>query len=592
MLRWLSFALLVACGHENASTPGSADAGAEAPCPDGLERLGSLCATHFDSCDERSVPKPGGGCERVGVSRCAAGFRDDGRGGCDAVLPTSCPEGLMAIPGEAACRPVSSCDAPPAGAIHVDAAYVGESDGTAAKPFRTIVEALSAGDTIAIAPGVYDASLSLERPTTLVGRCAAKVDIASTIAVRAKATLRGLSVKGIDASEDLLAEDVRVYEGGINATAGGTLRNVLVEKTVGPGVVIKGGVFVIEKSVIRDAQSASLPGYPLMAVMNLTTGEGRVRVSDSVIENGHGDNVFACTALTIERSVVRGGMPFADIPSGGLHVSGCSAPGATTLRRASLEAHDILIEGGVGASLAIATADAKVARATLRRPVASASRGGIGLLAFRDTNLQVTEMIVEAAERAGVAVLGGVSEIDHVLVRDTKGQADGLFGIGVAVTPDSTTASRADATLKFVRVANARVAGIAVLGSAARVTGAAVFGALAETATGKYGDGFAVAATGAGAVVLPAELTVDGAVVRESARVAFSTFGAKLSVSHASAQCAPFDLDYESSFVDATGAPVGNRDPELRDNGGNACGCGAPLLCKAGSSGLEPIKPP
>src|SRR6185436_4422408 len=53
---------------------------------------------------------------------CAAGFTPDGSGGCVATVPsTPCGAGLMAVPGETACREVMPCGAAPWGDIPVDA---------------------------------------------------------------------------------------------------------------------------------------------------------------------------------------------------------------------------------------------------------------------------------------------------------------------------------------------------------------------------------------------------------------------------------------------------------------------------------------
>ncbi len=52
-----------------------------------------------------------GECVPVGVlvDGCGRGFLSDGRGGGEAVLPVGpCPGGMMAVPGESACREVRS----------------------------------------------------------------------------------------------------------------------------------------------------------------------------------------------------------------------------------------------------------------------------------------------------------------------------------------------------------------------------------------------------------------------------------------------------------------------------------------------------
>src|SRR5262245_47679263 len=93
-------------------------------------------------CEPLELALPDGRCVRPGMTPedCLEGFAHDGEYACLPVLPGEpCPEGQMAVPGEAACRPVMACSEGKWGDIaieptteHVDGSYTGlDSDGSA-----------------------------------------------------------------------------------------------------------------------------------------------------------------------------------------------------------------------------------------------------------------------------------------------------------------------------------------------------------------------------------------------------------------------------------------------------------------------------
>ena len=113
----------------------------------------------------------------------------DGERGCAPILPaTPCPDGMMAVPGDATCRPVADCGTGPwgdiavdAGTIYVDAAFAGVPDGSAGSPFSTIqaaVDASSPGNVIAVAAGSYVEDVVIDdHAVVLWGRCPQLVSV-------------------------------------------------------------------------------------------------------------------------------------------------------------------------------------------------------------------------------------------------------------------------------------------------------------------------------------------------------------------------------------------------------------------------------
>src|SRR5262245_34907462 len=97
----LSALLASACGT-GASPPA---------CPDPQTGRGEACVTAA-GCEAGELALEGGGCQPAGIppDSCGQGFQSDGRGGCIGILPAApCPPGLLAVPGDAECRPVAPC---------------------------------------------------------------------------------------------------------------------------------------------------------------------------------------------------------------------------------------------------------------------------------------------------------------------------------------------------------------------------------------------------------------------------------------------------------------------------------------------------
>ncbi|HZO14400.1 MAG TPA: hypothetical protein VFB62_14105, partial [Polyangiaceae bacterium] len=110
-----------------------------------------------------------GSCLRAGIppDGCGAGFVYDDDGGCEPILPSrTCPEGLMAVPGENQCHEVAACTRERWGGIpiepdtqYVDANYTGgSSDGSQAAPWTSIqlgTNAAPVNAIVAVATGIY-----------------------------------------------------------------------------------------------------------------------------------------------------------------------------------------------------------------------------------------------------------------------------------------------------------------------------------------------------------------------------------------------------------------------------------------------------
>ncbi len=134
----------------------------------------------------------------------------DGRG-CAVLEPLACTNTNQRWDLDDGCVSVGTCgsgewpDVAGADVIYVRAGATG-GNGTQAMPVGTLAAALplvsGAGATIALAPGAYDANLSISSSVDIVGRCAEDVVLSGSIAVAAASSVRlaGLRFEGVAAS--------------------------------------------------------------------------------------------------------------------------------------------------------------------------------------------------------------------------------------------------------------------------------------------------------------------------------------------------------------------------------------------------------
>jgi hypothetical protein len=480
--------------------------------------------------DALEVALPDGSCVRPGVplDGCANGFVHDGQFGCEPVLPVdTCARGLMAVPGEAACRPVMDCGSGKWGMLPVDATTVyvdasysgGDGDGSEAKPWPSIAEAVAAAPSdalVAVAAGSYAESIVLaDKPIRLWGVCPEHVTMespgppagcpASTVCILRGADgseVGGMSLTGAGAgialsgSEEVFVDRVRVHDNagrGINGenTLGSTsieVRGSLIEQNEDFGVLGMGALVNLDSSVVRATQPNADGNNGLGVSIQVwcrdepgdqycePTSPGSGSVSNSLIEENHELGVlFMGAEASMEATVVRRTFP---------------------------------VDGPTGFGHGVA-----VQMACLDTPA------GLACDAAARSNVTITGSLIEDMLEAGVLILGADAALDRTVVRNTAVATDGRFGDGVAVVvsgPDVT-----------------------------------------------------------------ASVAIDRSHVAHSARAGVAVFGSTLSLGTSAISCSAFDLQGEAH----------HRDFELDDRGGSRCGCDEPEVCRATSTGIEPPVP-
>lgn len=329
---------------------GLAACAGEAPADRGcVEDGGACCRGHR--------PLANGRCQPAGVpaERCAEGFVA-ARGGCFPVLPPlPCALGMIATPGDEACRAIMECGEGTWGelpvddaTVFVDQAFVGVSDGSAARPWTTVRGAVDAAPDdalVAIAAGDYREQLVVTRSLRLWGRCPAMVTLARPLeVVDSNATVRvhdvprleiggvsfvgageGEVVWGVRASlvEELVVERAAFHSfavdgAGVIAAAGVEavrVREVAMDGLLN-GVICESGALTLERSMLRDAAAVSFGAFVMSetvvleskygvsavgetthfdasvwlgALLNVEPSSGRALVERSYVAAAHGD---------------------------------------------------------------------------------------------------------------------------------------------------------------------------------------------------------------------------------------------------------------------------------------------------------------
>ncbi len=526
------------------------------------------------TCGEHEVALPDGSCIRPGVplDGCAAGFEHDGAYGCNPILPADpCPPGLMAVPGEVACRPVMECGTGRWGDLPVDEAttYVdgsyagGDSDGSESKPWPTIGEAVTAAAPdafIAVAEGVYVESVRITgKPLRLWGVCPDRVVVeaaagpSSTICPGWMALCIGTGADGTEVgglalrgpgvgvltsdATNVLLDRLRLHDNvakGLHADAifglsDVELRGSLVEANADVGLFVVSADLTVVDSVIRG----TLPnpnnqlfgrGIGVQPRCDETSGElncedyprSKLIVRGSVIEQNHDYGLFVSGAeATVEASVVRNTLPCALDQSSGVGIL----------------IQPYCIDTATGPQCDVAGR----ALATLRGSV------------------------VEQNTTMGLSVNGSDAVVERTVVRGTlPDPGDLTHGTGInvqlscmltAAGPQCDPTLRGNATVRASLIEHNRDAGLLVMGSEATIEGTVVRSTQPRASDQHGGLGISVQisclTTAAGLECDPTargSATVLGSLIEQNHEVGFLVNGS--------------DATIQSSAVRATAARV------------------------------------
>lgn len=410
----------------------------------------------------------------------------------------------MQLPGEAACAEVGAecpqgewpADLPAEGVWYV--APGGNGDGASAdSPLGALaaaVEAAAAGDTIALAKGSYDGSVSISDDLTLRGACAAETTLTAaaipetgavisllggTLVLRdlqiTGATGQGLSATGgaLEAAgvaflgntgqnvalQDVTASisDALVAQGsarpsdgtlgyGISAVRGSlTLRDAALLQNTGIGLRLKDGAATIDNLLVAETRPRTVDNQMGGGVE--LQGTAAATVAGLVVEDvySHGIAAVDQATFTVVDSVVRRVAPAAD--------NGEEGYGLKVYNEAEGEVEAAFFDQyGVAGVLVYAGADDEVddtlttalADVVLQggvRPDA-ASAGGYGVVVNGPRALTLNRVLCADNEGDAVAVEAG-AQANITDLRALRSGLDGVVGAGVFVRDATVILERA-----------------------------------------------------------------------------------------------------------------------------------------------------
>jgi hypothetical protein len=626
VVRHLVLAALLgtACGGESTKTERPTESSCLPPsrvvgesCIEpGVQDNGCPAATLFVEAD--------GSCRPAGMiaDDCAEGFefvpfdeQIEGAsmegGSCEPILPTEpCPDGLMAVPGDTACHPVMDCGAGKWGDIvadattqFVDQSYAGVSDGTAAAPWTSIGQAVTAAAPdalVAIAAGSYINNFVIDKSLRLQGVCPAQVELVASsadfaalvIADGASGTeVRGLSIRGgaigvaLTGSKQVLLEQLHIHD---NASAGVavlddlgppscTLRASLLERNHDLGVYVQGAEAIVEASVVRDTlpQMRGVAGRGINIQPSTISGDPSLAiVRGSLVERNHDVGVFVgASEASVEASVVRDTLPNEQELSGrGISIELASS--LVTVRASLMERNQV---NGVSATGSEVTIEASVVRDTLPdlqgmfgRGISIQRNSASGAASIAN----VLASLVERNHTTGVYISGSEATVEGCVVRDTLPNAQGSVGRGINIQQNVQDDYASFAIVRASLVERNKEVGVFIGGADVSVDGCRI-DSTAASDVGLFGDGLIAAFEGT-----PTSLSLDASFIDDSVRAGVSSFGATVSIGTSAIRCAAIALDGEA---------FNGESHDFDDRGGNACGCpDADAICKLVSTGLLP----
>ena len=504
--------LLIVVGADGCSNSGDlggrADSGAldwgVLKCGDGLVPRGPACVPVFDYCKAGEVSLLGGGCMRVGPpAACLAGWKMVKGGWCEPIRPRdACPSGRMAVIGESSCQPIRDCGNHKYGnikasvkTIYVDRQYAGSNaDGSQAKPYQSIDEALSAapsGAHIAVAAGEYLEDLVINKSVTLEGRCPGlvtvkgyKKDHTATIQVTASGTVvRGLTVTGshsgvaLFAATGVVVEKCAITDNAllgvlVSEKSALTVRHTLVARNHAMAVMVQhNSAVTLDTCVLRETKEKLFEKRPVAWGIGAQT-KSSVSVQNSIItSNGHrGINLVGGTGAVVGCEISE---TWDGISEKGEGIGVVLESGSALIIQRSLLKNNRVI--GLAVLDSKVTVESSVIRTTLPRRYDQT--GGVGILvkstsATSTCKLELKDSLVSRSPYMGIAFFnGGQATIERSVISETGTPAckwAGSFGIWVATSPtkENPLPVKTILEIKNTVVDNSRYGGVWASGGA------------------------------------------------------------------------------------------------------------------------------
>jgi hypothetical protein len=378
------------------------------------------------------------------------------------------------------CTPIGdACPAgdyatPPPGITPLYLRAGASGDGTLARPFGSLTEAIARapeGAVVLLAAGDYRGPITTTRSLTLVGACPERTRIvgdtpAYLTVASGELTLRNLHVavtRGTMLSEAgaTLALDSVAVTGLSEAMIGGIgpvvvrdslLRSGAPDGGEGIGVLAEGPV-TVQRSVLRGFPEGAIVVYGASSVLTVEDSVLGARIEGDVFHGGRAIQVTEGAVATVERCAF-------DLPGdAGLYAEG----GTATLRHVVIE--ELRSRAGAPAAALLARGGSTITaeRVWLLAPNGSALRvfepmthltmrdsvvtdtwggevgAGFGAEVSQTASIELERVIFDGTENVGVAISDGSAVLRDLTVRRTLGSSiDGDGGFGIVITSGSS----------------------------------------------------------------------------------------------------------------------------------------------------------
>jgi hypothetical protein len=448
------------------------------------------------------------------VMTCPSGWRvvTDAAGGADTCDPypsdgpAMCSVGEAHFPGEPECRPIGhACptgdfpdDVPSTNVWYVRTGVSG--DGTRAHPFATLASAIAAASLtdglVVVARGTYTFTPP-NVPVHIRGAC-----VAGT-------TLNGFAQ---EITHALTLEDVTLaHAGTLLPNDDLTMRGVLLDAPPNAGLIAIGPFAVELEDVV--IQNVSLPMAVIGMAGEAIGGQGAdIRLNRVIIDGAYANGIVVSGGI--------GSLTASDLVVRNVHVIPNAGAGVGVQATVPLSLSRVLVENVVEAGLIVGSSG--TITDLVVRNVANGD-GGAGIAILQRATVDARRVLVDGADRIGVAVQAPASATLHdLVVRGTRsatfprGFGRGVHVDGARVSLDRVSVESsaeiglvatdlARLTITDVRVRDAGLAGIAVFEAGATDV---------ERAIVESGRGAGLAAVGRGATLIAADVLVSGTSAR------------------------------------------------------------------------------
>lgn len=402
-----------------------------------------------------------------------------------------------------------------------------DGNGTRVTPYGSIAEALAAtpdGVVIALARGLFDETVRLDRDVTLWGACTGATEVTAVEVTAGRAELRNLRVGGFgtgvtieSAGASLHMEDVVVHRAGgggvvVDAPAEVTGQRVVIRETqsgswFGRGLVARGGARVqldvvelyanqdsaviaagegtevlMTSATIRDTQPSS--GSRQYGIGVLVASGARVELTGAALERNRDRALWVsdpASTLVVSDTLLRDTRPQALDDTDGMGAQ-AQAGGSLVLSRVTVHGASTI---GVYVSEEGASAELTDVIVTDVESQRSDGVGGRGVNVQVGATLSMERVLVHETREQGVFVGDASATLADVVISETKSQAaDGLLGTALTLNVGAT------ATAERLHVTRSRQGAIAAgMGSTLTLTDVMVEDTLGQEANGQDGIG-------------------------------------------------------------------------------------------------------